>query len=534
MTTSRRFFISVALVAVFAANVTYIGGRFFHAPDFFYTARDEVIGADKSVYVSMIEEARQGALLVHNLFTSEPQRARFIAPAWVLFGYSARLLHISALDIFEVSRILVGFFFLLWLGRMCTQFFSEERWARIAFFLLAFSSGIGAFLLPPGRHFFVGEAIGKSLSVDLWQPEMNTFATLMHSTLFIISQWLLAHILFSWVTWEREGGWRRLCALIAATLFLSSIHPYDAVIIIAVLCVRFFLLAFYGRRERRLLWGVVALCVAALLPALLILFLMSKEIALAGWFAQNITIASNALWYLAGYGLLIPLGFYGMLQTRKRGALWEIGVIWFLVVCVLLFLPFQFQRRMLNGAHIPLALLATLGVKVLYERWRDRRFMVMTGAWMLLLGLFGSTFYLIGEQAIFVAERKFPLYVSRDTADAIFWLRDATPRDAVILAAPLNGNLIPALSARRVYAGHGHQTVESLQKRAFLYRWFFTEKSNDRVREFFFRNEGITYLLWTPLERQLGDFHPEEKPYLREVYRNGDVRVYQFIDPRRG
>lgn len=523
---SRRTIIVVACVAVAFANSTYFGGRFFHASDVVYTACDAVIGGDKSVYISMIEEARQGGVLLHNLFTSESQRPRFIAPLWVLLGWMARFTHLSSVDMFEIARIVAGFFFVVWMGFLSNQLFRDRVWATIGFILVTFSSGLGAFFLPHANTFFIGEAIGRSLSPDLWHTEMNTFATIAHSALFIVSQAALLFIFLSWVKWE-SGVRRAIFFAIIVTFVLAIMHPYDAVIVVAVIGARLFFARLYG--QRRFLYGALSIVIAATIPVLVHLWFFAQEIALAGWFAQNVTRVSSLGWYGIGYGLLLPLAVVALWRYRFLDPVFQFFLVWVGVVFISLFIPVQFQRRLINGAHIPLALLATYGLRIVFARARGRPMLVALGAWVLAIGLFGTTFYLIGEQVWSVAQPTSSLYLPKTTASVLGWIRENTARDAVVLAAPLNGNVIPAFSARRVYVGHGHQTIAYQEKRALLYRWFFARNDDDRVKEFFFRNEGIDYLLWTPLEQKLGIFDPEGKSYLHPVYRNDGAVVYAFI-----
>lgn len=548
---NKKTIISIALVAVILANITYLAGRFFHSPELFYTGRDEVVGADKSVYISMIEEVKQGSFFLHNLFTSEPQEARIFHPLWLVLGWVAAITQLPSLDIFEMSRIVVGPFFLFWIGKMCNRLFSQKPWALIAFVLIAFSSGVGAFFLPSGRHLFIGEEISMSISADLLQPEMNTFASLMHSPLFLVSQALILFIFFQWTVWEARRDRRTFCIILIASAVLSSIHPYDTVIIGAVLGVRVILC-------RRFFVAYALMLLASGLPAISFLFSIGREIGLAGWFTQNLTFASSPLQYFSGFGLLLPFALWGIWEARRGSDYWKMLRIWLCVALLLLYMPSQFQRRFINGVHIPLALLATYGLYAFFIMIRHRRLVLIASVWFFIIGFFGSSFYLIGEAAVTLLEDSkrqlaiahhiipanvdralaFSLYVPKATADAVLWLRDHTLRDSVILATPAMSNVVPEIAARRVWMGHGHQTNQSIAKRKFLYQWIFPRSAygrrnlDTRVLEFFFRNEGIDYLLWTPLEQQLGSFVPEEKPYLQEVYRNADARIYKFVSVR--
>ena len=98
----------------------------------------------------------------------------------------------------------MGFVFLFLLYLFIANVFKLIKWRKIVFLILSFGSGLGIFTL---RGNWSSEYLYEHLGTDFWVSEGNTFLSLFHSPLFILSQ-LLIFLIFWWVI-ERlaKSGW---------------------------------------------------------------------------------------------------------------------------------------------------------------------------------------------------------------------------------------------------------------------------------------------------------------------------------------
>ncbi len=97
-----------------------------------------------------------------------------------------------------------------------------------------------------------------------------------------------------------------------------------------------------------------------------------------------------------------------------------------------------------------------------------------------------------------------------------------------MLTAYETGNKLPAYAPVRVFVGHGPETIDSNQKRQLVTQ-LFTGSTPNAWRQALLLEYGIQYLYHGPYERLLGDFSPNDVPYLQQVYDNGPVQVYQVV-----
>jgi len=89
------------------------------------------------------------------------------------------------------------------------------------------------------------------------------------------------------------------------------------------------------------------------------------------------------------------------------------------------------------------------------------------------------------------------------------------------------GNFIPAYTGRIVYIGHGPQTIY-LQEKIKIIDWFFRNNENEKKYEFLTKNK-ITHLFYSQKEKEIGDYNPTSKNYLKKLFRVNKT-VYCKLD----
>lgn len=378
------------------------------------------------------------------------------------------------------------------------------------------------------------------LPTDQWVSESNTFLTLLHSPLFLLSQILLLSIFWIFLQPRRA----RQLWLAAATIFLLAlIHPYDLVTVATVLPI--FLVArwyidpaFTGKDFWISLRSLVVGGLAAAVPIAALLVAARIEPAIGGWAQQNVTRSPPLHSYLIGYGAVLLFAIPGILVFRRRLTAPRLLVlVWLLVGAALLYAPFQMNRRMTNGLHLALVILAAAGIELCWRaaagRLPKRGFLrdsvIALFAWVLGFFLFFGTPATVVKAIYWSRIPSASIYhVSRPVADAMDWLREQSPSDAVILAHSYHGNILPARADRRVYIGHGHQTINWQDKRR-LAAWFFRTNREDDAKHRFLLERGITHLFFSPLENAMGEYDPATKGYLVPVYTNHEVTIYRVL-----
>jgi hypothetical protein len=515
---SRSFFplviIVIVLVAVSAPYLyasrmggeTYVFGGFLINP------------LDGNSYLAKMYQGWQGDWRYQLAFTLEPGEGAYLFLFYLFLGHLARWLNAPLLLVFHLVRLLGALTLLIVLWRFCISLFLETRTRRWAYALAALGSGVGWLLIPFG-----------AFTADFWVAEAYPFLSAFANPHFTFG---LALVLWQIIPVARRWWSRALAALL-----LSVINPFGVVIVLIVLGgtlgVRI-LLARLGRASFQLRAPLVDL-VAVLLGGLPVLvydvWVTYTDPVFAAWDAQNLT-PSPPLWDTVislSPALLFALIGAGWLIKQKRRPegntpsplaeqSWLIPPVWAGLGLVLLYLPFSLQRRFMIGLYVPMAALAVVGVDALAKlRRRFRLGMILvlavsllTNVVVLLSGLYGARTH---DPAI---------YLTAGEADALAWIEEHIPEDALILASPEMGMFIPAHTGRRVLYGHPFETVDAEEQEQALIGFF--EAGGD---DHFLSERGVDYVFFGPRERELGDF---SIPGLKSVFSSDDVELYRWRD----
>jgi hypothetical protein len=220
-----------------------------------------------------------------------------------------------------------------------------------------------------------------------------------------------------------------------------------------------------------------------------------------------------------GFILLLVPAVWGAIQALRQGEeKWLLPVAWVLVVPVLLYLPFNLQRRMVAAVQVPLALLASVG---LVAWFRHRRLLLV--AYVAMASL--SNLLLVAGSLGPIQQRTVPVYRAGGEVAALEWLATHSQPEETVLASFQVGNIIPARTDLRVFAGHGPETLNSLEKQAQI-RGFFQPDTEDAWRQALLDDLGLDYVFHGPLERELGDWDPSGAHYLKLMRQEGDYAIY--------
>ena len=445
---------------------------------------------DGESYYAKMQQGARGDWLFHLPFTSEPHEGAFVYTFYLALGHLATGLGLPVPLVYHLARICAGLFLLLVAYRFVAQFFDRVRTRQAAFLLLGFSSGLGWLVAPLGL-----------LTADLWVAEGFTFLSILVNPHFPLTIGLMLLIFLRVLDQqEQPPRIRRFFGSAGLGLVLAVVQPLAVLVVMVVLGVYLVLLTW---RERGLPWGELVTAGAAALAAAPImlydLYAFRTNPALSAWSAQNLTLSLPPWDYALGYGLILLLALGGIVCALRRRRLTDLFLVaWTGSVVVLLYLPFALQRRFITGFHVPLTLLAALGLEqILWPRIRAKRRGLVTGiiiAFTALTNVFVPVIAVAG-----MAQVKTPLVMSRDEAAACNWLAEHTTWTDTVLAPVESAQFIPAWAGNRTVYGHPFETIDAETKEAETIQFFSSDATNTDRRVFLDRY-GVRYVLVTDPE----------------------------------
>lgn len=218
---------------------------------------------------------------------------------------------------------------------------------------------------------------------------------------------------------------------------------------------------------------------------------------------------------------------------------------WLLAVLVVAYFPkFNWRWHLLNGVQIPLAILATQGLRrtafrtILRHRWpaiapwwrrilQGRPGVMAATALTIALCCLGSVNLMLTyrHEATQVVE---PTYLPKAEVAALEWMSREMPREALVLSTYSTGNYIPRLSGQRVFIGEDKLT-EGVDSRQAEVEGFFRSGWSDAERIDLLRRFGVDYVFYGSEERKLGTYDLSRASFLRPVHQVGDVQIFRVL-----
>ncbi|MFN2225922.1 MAG: hypothetical protein ACK2UY_06435, partial [Anaerolineae bacterium] len=238
------------------------------------------------------------------------------------------------------------------------------------------------------------------------------------------------------------------------------------------------------------------------------------------WASQNRIRSPHPLHYLLGFVLLLLPAIWGAVAAlREDKERWLLPVAWVLVVPLLLYLPFNLQRRMSAAVQVPLALLAAAGLVA----WLGKRRWGLV-AYAGVAGL--SNLLLVAGSLGPIARQAEPIFHPAAEMAALRWLAAHSAPGETALASFETGNTIPAYTDLRVFAGHGPETLYNEEKKQAMDR-FFDADTDDGWRQALLEEYGVDYVFYGPRERGLGGWDPGGAGYLTPILAQDGYAIYR-------
>ena len=546
------FVILGSLVALALTSIPYVVGASLSGDGRVFGGFVYAVG-DCYSYLAKMRQGAEGAWLFHIPYTPEAHPGALFFLFHLLLGKIAALLPGDDLTqrlvwIYHAARWIFGVGLLTTIYHFLAVLTGRVRIRRVAWSMIAFGGGLGWLLVALGRPGWLG-----SMPLDLLLPEAFTFLVLFAFPHIALARTLLLWGLLALVrSWDllgvdssamrsREsaapppaGGnagrvqWR--AAGLAGLLWLGMglVVPFYIAVAWAVVGAAW---VFLSIRQGRPCWTRAAEpLVAGLISAPVVLYSawrFSSHPVYATWAAQNQVLSPHPLHYLAAFGVPLALALTALPTAwRSRRPAW-LAIAWVAVVPLLVYLPFNLQRRLVEAVQIPLSLLAAIGLTRIADSgpsrsgWKSR-----VALCAVLFTMLPTNALLIGGTVVTLRGQPSPVFRDRDEIGAMDWLAPRVRPTDVVLASFETGNYLPARVGARAFLGHGPESVRETEKRAEVNE-FFEATTSDAWRRDLLKRYGVDYVLWGPAERALGGFQPVEAPYLRERHQEGHYIVFE-------
>ncbi len=508
----------VAIVVLTVSTLPYLYGYWVAPKDAVFMGMHKINWYDTYTYLAWIEQGRMGSFFFVNLFSSEPQVSVFFHPLFLVTGFVTAIFDLTNIVAYHVSRFFIGGAFFLLAYIFISKFFTESYKRILAFILLATSSGVGII-------------VGGN-STDLWFTETVTFLNIYESPLNTFSLCLiLAIFIISLDKFHTKSiKWSAIAAIFMNVLVL--VHTYDFIFVAAVLGF-YTLLKSIHKDDISYLRNLLYLYLFSFPAILWQAYVLKENVSLALWATiQSSVPAYHPINYLTGFGFLAVFATVGSIYAYyKKQFHFAFPIIWIVIVVILLYFPYlaRFQRKFTEGLHIPVVLLATVGivwwVKFLTDHSKITRYFLYS---FVVLHLSLTNWYVVYQDIKVFDEGAYPYYYKKSEIDAIKWLKNNSNKGQAVLSGTKLGNIIPGISGRPVYMGYDTITDNYYQRYDTVKNIFaLQEISQDKLKDFF-ELYNISYLVYDQEMKTYIQFDIKKYEFLKLVYESPDIKIYKI------
>lgn len=517
-----KFIITISIVLIFLTSVPYLYGRWFAPHDFTTIGLGYYNQNDNPVYYGYIEQIKQGHWLFQDLYTTEKQTS-FLNIFWLAVGLLAKIFNFSSITAFHLARILLIPCLVLAVVNFLKLFIKNDFKLKIATIFLIFVSGSGIIfynLIP-----FFGLQ-NKSLW-DVAVPEAIIFKS-AYASPHLLASWILIIVTFFFLTrYFEKNSKSDLIKSGASALLLTQFHPfYIALLIVAptaFAAVLFLKIKKFSILKNWLLFEFF------LLPSIIYYLYLQKDIIFK-LRSENLMLSPPPFTLLISFGPLLVLAIIGLFLAVKKSNAWLFVAVWFLAGLFLLYAPVTYQRRLIEGWIIPLALLALLTLNELIQNekitglFKNRReLLTITFTIFMISILFSNPTFYFQTFDIYQTQIQ-QLYLPKKELLAFDWLKTQTDDNDIILANDfIDANRLPGLTGRRIFWGHMFETVNSKQKMSAIQKFLTTNDATEQYN--FLKNNNINFIFWN--KNSNTGFKPQQATFLKETFANELIQIYE-------
>jgi len=501
----KSFTLALLLSFLLITNIPYIFGIFSSGNGLIFGGLIQN-PIDGNTYLAKMYEGYLGEWKFHLPFSVERGEGAYLFLFYLFLGHLSRWLGLSLIIMFHVARIIATVALFLSVSFFIEKLLPVETYAKkIALILCLFGSGSGWLVL-----FF------NLFTTDMWVAETYPFFSAYTNPHFPLG---LALILFLLVYSYHAQNIKSFLLATVLGLSLAAIMPFGIVVLAGIYLIEN---TWRYLSERQIVLTPFFTLIGGGIYLLYQYFAILRDPVLSEWNIQNVTLSLPMWDIILSLSPAFFLAIIGYRVTSCSLPAFSVRVLcgWALLGFLLIYFPFNLQRRFMLGLYIPFSLLAVFGLVEISKRMRSRIKHVYLIA--ILLSVLTNVIVLsAGIFCFFSRDKK--IFYSKLERDAFNWIIKNTPEDSIILASGEMGLLIPGHTGRRVLFGHPFETIHAKQREESVRSVFQGKAEPDEINRLL-QTDGIDYILWTGRESDITGIRDQLN--FAVVFDNIETRIY--------
>lgn len=498
-------FISFLIVILVTCGVTFLNlypnhYKKTHTPDGkWFTGQASWFDPwDVNIYASAIGYGKSGSLTYFNLYDSETGQPVPIYHIYTLIGYISGKMGFSEtsnLDLFFYSTYFTNILLSITIWIFLGLFFKERKhkWVALAFALIG--GGLGFLLFP------------NTMLPDISHPGFTMLNALTKPHRAISSSLFLISVFYFYKSHEIKSQKFLLYGFLS-TVLLLFFHPHKILLL-------GLLFAFISIQKKDYFKTLPTVSIAFIIYFLLVGRTLLSNTSLSGLSSQNTGEMANPVFVILGFGVLFPFILFEIFHKKDNEKIRFVSA-WLIFQLILIYLPFKFQRELIQGIWIPATILATYGIKDFCKK-TQLSFIQLS---ILTILISSASFFLIFQKRITAANDNPWIYLSNDEAIVLNYIKDNKLKGGILAQYKIS-NMIPAITQNPIYVGHGYQSPNS-EYRSKKADDFFTGEMTSKDANEFMEKANLKYVFLE--ENELPQSYLE---FLTPLIQKGEITLYE-------
>jgi hypothetical protein len=530
----RRFVAAVTIGIYLLTTIPYLFGYAMAGPEEHFTGIVFDV-ADTAQYFAWMRSFSHN-IIIANPLTPEPGAERFFNLQWWLLGLFAFKTPLGPVIVYQLLRVIALAGFSTVVAGFC-HLVSPQR-AKLGFAMVMLTSGFG-WVLVALKHILSEDEVRYPL--DIHVGEANSFFAAMAFPHLLVAGALLIAVFILFLNATGSRKWRYSLALIPLTLCLGFSHGYDLIPAMAIPAATALILSLRERRVSDFVWPATAIVIGAAPPALYALALTRLDGTWKGVLSQygNAGVFSPSpphLLILLGLPLVLALPQLKPTHWRTADVNGLFVRVWAVVGFFLLYIPTDYQIKMLIAYQVPVSLMAAAtlnqaaGTLARHVGTIELAKVRLAGATLVLGFIALTNIYLTGWRMVDLRRTDYPYYLADADIRAIQELDDVAREHDIVLSSETVGVFVPVYSDSRPYLAHWAQTLDYLDRREQV-AWFFQPTTSDESRAAFLSEHGIDFVISGPAEAAQSQSSSPVALHLEPVV-SGTTTLYRSTNER--
>lgn len=486
---------------------------------------------DCNVYFMMMTQGDGWSPILENLFRPGEPNAIYHGFFWFALGKLSYWLGISTLAAYHLAGALATIIFVPAIHEFAGRFLQSRAERLSAVIVISFGAGAG-WIMAIMYHLFGNMPF---LPSDIGTPEASAFYTLM--TFPHLSFTLILVFLCMMYVWDAVDSGRIKPAFLAGLcgLVVGFVHAFNLVVICFALGL-FLIASLLIKRDRSPITAIITVACFSVWPIAYYTFI---TLAKPGLLPVGAVRSPTPFAYLVGFGPVVLASMVRIIFLRRARELPQSDLFllcWTAATALLLYsYPILSQEaRAVLGLQIPLAILAVravfsdilpaLGADWGGEKPERRKVLAASVVSLFIVFTLPSTFYNIIDRSLRLRDYPELFSLTEDAHEALEYLRGVEGGDTVLTGERV-GIYVPRVAHKRAWMGQ--YNYPSYDRRMRGIREFYSESTPDSKRFDMLRDNDIRFVFHGEHEKSLGDFRPEKADYLKLIFQNASVGVYE-------